>query len=129
MPEHIEECFEYVGEVMHPHSIFYFTFFEAEEYKRTGRKSFSYPYSFFAALAERTGFRLEDFAARYPHPVVSGWSERCGLPGPRRSPGTRAVKACIIRGASLNGHRADAAPRPARWRAGSAAGRRYARPS
>jgi SAM-dependent methyltransferase len=68
MPEHIEECFEYVGEVMHPHSIFYFTFFEAEEYKRTGRKSFSYPYSFFAALAERTGFRLEDFAARYPHP-------------------------------------------------------------
>lgn len=68
MPEHVEECFEHVAEVMHERSIFYFTFFEAESFERTGWKTFRYPYSFFTALTERKGFRLEDFAAQYPHP-------------------------------------------------------------
>ena len=68
MPEHIEECFENVGKVMHQESSFFFTFNLSSDLARTGLKSFSYPYSFFSKLADKHGLVIEDCQNDYPHP-------------------------------------------------------------
>ncbi len=67
-PEHIEQCFENVGHVMHENSTFFFTFNVGGEFKRTGLKDFCYPFSFFESLAEQYGFILQDCSKEYNHP-------------------------------------------------------------
>ena len=67
-PEHIEECFAHVGQVMGDDAVFYFTYARSEHPKRTGTRKFKYPFSFFEGLAERYGFELEDASADYRHP-------------------------------------------------------------
>lgn len=69
LPEsHIEECFAHIGAVMHTSSVFYFTFKPSARPERLGVKEFAYPFNFFAGLAARHGYRLQDMAAHYPHP-------------------------------------------------------------
>jgi SAM-dependent methyltransferase len=65
--EVIEHCFCHVGKIMHDESRFFFTFWESPVATRTGLKEFSYPVTFFEALAERHSFviRLGD---DYLHP-------------------------------------------------------------
>ena len=67
-PEHIEECFENIGRIMHDSSIFYFTYFQAEEYRQTALKGFRYPFNFFESVAQQNGFQLQDFSEEYGHP-------------------------------------------------------------
>lgn len=67
-PEHIKECFEHIGSIMHQTSVFYFTYFKGEEYEQTGLKDFCYPFSFFESLAEQYGFKLQDYSKDYNHP-------------------------------------------------------------
>lgn len=67
-PEHIEECFKYIGEIMKEDSVFFFTFFEAGQFIQTSRKNFSYPFSFFETLAVRYGFTVENYSSDYNHP-------------------------------------------------------------
>ena len=67
-PEHITECFEYVGNIMHGESKFYFTFSEEEEYRQKNNKDFAYPYSFFEPIAEKYGFKLKNCSEDYDHP-------------------------------------------------------------
>lgn len=66
--EHIEECFRHVGRVMRPSAGFFFTFYEAPRIRRSGRKKFEYPFSFFEGLAAKSGFDLTDRSSDYPHP-------------------------------------------------------------
>jgi predicted TPR repeat methyltransferase len=58
MPEHIEECFAHVGAIMHERSLFFFTFRQADSYRRFAFKEFEYPFAFFEALAARNGFEI-----------------------------------------------------------------------
>lgn len=67
-PEHIEECFLHIREVMHGNSVFYFTYFRAREYREASQKDFLYPLSYFEGLAERYNYHIEDFTWDYPHP-------------------------------------------------------------
>jgi len=67
-PEYIEECFENIGKVMGEHSVFYFTQFRGDRYKRSSIEGFYYPFSHFQSLAEEHGFSLKDCSAEYPHP-------------------------------------------------------------
>lgn len=68
-PEHIEECFQYIGRIMNQDSIFFFTFSaEALEFKQTGLKGFRYPFSFFQSLADEYRFNLKDRSRDYEHP-------------------------------------------------------------
>jgi SAM-dependent methyltransferase len=67
-PEHIQECFENVGRIMHGQSALYFTFVKGEMHRQSGLKDFSYPFSFFEALADRNAFTLGDCSADYDHP-------------------------------------------------------------
>ena len=54
-PHMIEECLSSANKVMHPGSVFYFTFMEGDEiYAVTARQ----PVSFYEATAERCGLRL-----------------------------------------------------------------------
>ena len=67
-PEHIEECFKYVGQIMKENSAFYFTFNEANQFTQTGRKNFSYPFSFFETLSLQYGFEAENYSNNYNPP-------------------------------------------------------------
>ncbi|MGB0561703.1 MAG: methyltransferase [Spirulinaceae cyanobacterium] len=67
-PEHIQECFAYVGDIMDDQSIFFFTYQSALKYTQTNLKDFRYPKSFFESLATQHGFQLSDYAAQYAHP-------------------------------------------------------------
>lgn len=67
-PEHIKECFENIGNIMHENSFFYFTYLKGEKYRQIGRKGFRYPFSFFENLAEQYGFKLQDCSKEYNHP-------------------------------------------------------------
>ncbi len=66
--EHIKECFENIGHIMHKKSVFYFTYRNGEEYGQTGLKDFCYPFSFFKSLAEQYRFKLHDCSKKYNHP-------------------------------------------------------------
>ena len=66
-PEHIEECFKHIGEIMKETSVFFFTFKEANLFRQTGVKGFRYPFTFFETLAEQYGFNLSP-ADDYNHP-------------------------------------------------------------
>jgi SAM-dependent methyltransferase len=67
-PEHIKECFENIGRVMHESSAFYFTYNKGEEFRQTGLKDFRYPFSFFESLAAQYRFKLQDRSKEYNHP-------------------------------------------------------------
>jgi SAM-dependent methyltransferase len=68
MPQHIEQCFRHIGRLMRKNSVFFFTFWDAPEYTKTGDKAFRYPYSFFQSLAGQYGFRLSNRSEEYRHP-------------------------------------------------------------
>lgn len=67
-PEHIQECFQNIGRIMHETSSFYFTYFQGIEHRQTSVKDFCYPSSFFESLAAQYYFRLEDCSREYDHP-------------------------------------------------------------
>jgi cyclopropane fatty-acyl-phospholipid synthase-like methyltransferase len=67
-PEHIKECFENIGKIMHKNSAFYFTYKQGEEYSQIGFKDFLYPFPFFESLAEQNRFKLQDCSKEYNHP-------------------------------------------------------------
>ena len=69
MPEHIEECFRHIVDVMDAGSVFYFTYNRASAHEQTGNKSFVYPWSFLTSLADKIGVSLEDCADEYDHPT------------------------------------------------------------
>jgi len=67
--EHIEECFRYIGDVMHDGSLFYFTFHFDKVYRQGGKvDKFFYPESFFDDLAQQYNFELCDYSEDYGHP-------------------------------------------------------------
>jgi SAM-dependent methyltransferase len=68
-PEHIEECFQCVGNVMKENSIFFFTYAKNDDFMNHSQKDFRYPYSFFEGLSAKYGFEIENHAANYPHPA------------------------------------------------------------
>ena len=68
MPDHIEEAFENIGEIMHPTSRFYFTFHIGSEYLRRSNTDFQYPVGFFDDLARKYHFLLVDRSQVYEHP-------------------------------------------------------------
>ena len=68
LPENIEECFQYIGGIMHHDSMFFFTFNESSEFQQTGLKDFGYPFSFFQSLAQQCGYDLKDGSSEYKHP-------------------------------------------------------------
>jgi len=65
---HIEECFAYIGRIMHEKSMFYFTYNLADDIKQVGLKDFKYPLSFFKCLAKKHGFNFQNLSQTYPHP-------------------------------------------------------------
>jgi SAM-dependent methyltransferase len=67
-PEHIKECFENIGQIMHKNSVYYFTYNKGEEFRQTGLKDFIYPFSFFESLARHYGYNLQDRSKDYSHP-------------------------------------------------------------
>lgn len=67
-PEHIEECFRHIVNIMDAGSIFSFTYNRASGHSQTGHKSFVYPWSFFTSLAQEVGMTLTDCADEYDHP-------------------------------------------------------------
>jgi len=67
-PEHVEECFRHVNQIMNPDSLFFFTFRERPEFQWTRLKEFSYPRSFFLSLGDQYGFWLTDCSGEYNHP-------------------------------------------------------------
>jgi SAM-dependent methyltransferase len=66
--EHIKECFQNIGRVMHDRSGFYFTYQQATEFQQVGLTDFRYPFALFESLAERYGFKLRDRSQEYKHP-------------------------------------------------------------
>ncbi len=66
-PEHIHECFEYVRNIMHAESKFFFTFWEGRTYGRRTIKNFEYPFEFFRRVAARHGLAVE-LMDDYAHP-------------------------------------------------------------
>lgn len=66
--ENVEECIQYVGNVMNKGAVFYFTYENKGEYKQTGTIAFSYPFSFFEELARNYGFEIADVTEEYNHP-------------------------------------------------------------
>jgi len=66
MAEHIEECFAHIGKIMHPQSLFFFTYFKGNA-RRVADKSFSYPLAFFTDLAAQNGMTIER-CNDYDHP-------------------------------------------------------------
>lgn len=68
-PEHIEECFKYVGQRMKENSAFFFTFSEANQFTQISRKNFRYPFSFFETLSFQYGFKAENHSNNYNHPA------------------------------------------------------------
>ena len=74
----IEECFANLHKVMHGDSRFYFTYVNSAAPEQINVKSFSFPYTFFAELADRHGFALENLSAQYRHP--GGQDMLCARP-------------------------------------------------
>jgi cyclopropane fatty-acyl-phospholipid synthase-like methyltransferase len=68
MEEHIEECLQHVGNVMHDDGQFFFTFREASTPTRVTLKEFAYPFSFLESLAAKHGLVLANLSHEYPHP-------------------------------------------------------------
>lgn len=66
-PEHIEECFESIGSIMHDNSVFYFTFKESPSFEQAGPKGFRYPFEYFENLADLHGFHAV-IEEGYDHP-------------------------------------------------------------
>lgn len=66
-PEHIRECFVYVGRVLHPASVLFYTYRRADEYRAVSVKEFDYPFSFFEEVAGENGLRVEE-QDDYDHP-------------------------------------------------------------
>lgn len=64
----IRECFENIGKCMHEGSAVYFTYSSAKSKKRTGIKSFAYPWTFFEELATDCGSKAADISDLYAHP-------------------------------------------------------------
>jgi len=64
----ILECLENIGKIMHRESLFYFTFFYADEEKQAEAYKFRYPTTFFERLGEEHGFRVVDVSSEYSHP-------------------------------------------------------------
>lgn len=67
-PEHIAECFEHIGQIMHADSAFFFTFRAAGRFEQRGPKDFSQPFSWFVSLAKRYDFELRDHSPDFRHP-------------------------------------------------------------
>lgn len=65
-PPQIEECFKNIKKVMNKSSRFFFTFGEAEEYRKFNQKDFNYPFSFFEKLAKQYKFDIK--RVDYAHP-------------------------------------------------------------
>ena len=65
--EHIAQSFERVARIMHPASVFFFTYNQADRIRRKTWKGFLYPFSFFEGLAARHGSRVEAMTD-YRHP-------------------------------------------------------------
>ena len=68
LPEHIEECFVHIGQVMAPEGKFSFTHHPGARFGRRSETDFEYPKSFFEELAKKHGFLLEDWSEEYRHP-------------------------------------------------------------
>ncbi len=68
-PECFEECFDYIGKIMHDQSAFYFTFFLGDRYEHFSIEDFRYPLSHLQSLADEHGFSLKDYSSEYPHPI------------------------------------------------------------
>lgn len=68
-PEHIDECFNNIKEIMHRETVFFFTFFKGNGYQEKSVKDFLYPLSFFKELAKKYDYELQDFTWDYPHPM------------------------------------------------------------
>ncbi|MEX2129636.1 MAG: class I SAM-dependent methyltransferase [Xanthobacteraceae bacterium] len=54
----IEECFAQIGQIMHPRSIFLFSYWNSQKPEKVPPKKFLYPHSFFNDLATAHGFAL-----------------------------------------------------------------------
>ena len=67
-PEHIEECFTHIMNIMHSDTCFYFTYFKSDNYNQKNMKDFEYPYSFFENMANKYGYNIKDKTKKYPHP-------------------------------------------------------------
>ena len=67
-PEHIRECFENIGSIMHTDSRFFFTYHPGESYRARSQTDFEYPIEFFLDLGREFGFHLEDLSEEYQHP-------------------------------------------------------------
>jgi SAM-dependent methyltransferase len=74
MPEHIEECFAHIGAMMHPRSVFFFTFRQADAYKQATFKEFDYPFGFFETLGAQNGFEIA-LRNDYYHPRRTAMAE------------------------------------------------------
>ena len=49
-PEHIRECFEHIGSIMHNGSRFFFTYHPGDSYRARSQTDFEYPIEFFMGL-------------------------------------------------------------------------------
>lgn len=67
-PQHIEECFANVMNIMHSKTTFFFTYFKADNYNQRNIKDFEYPFSFFEKLADQYGYIIDDLSNHYHHP-------------------------------------------------------------
>ena len=67
-PEHIEECFAHIRNVMHDEAVFYFTYHSGKTYSKKGSKEFRYPFCFFETFAGQFGLELRDESIAYAHP-------------------------------------------------------------
>jgi SAM-dependent methyltransferase len=84
-PEHIEECFAHIRNVMHDESVFYFTYHSGKTFSQKGSKGFRYPVCFFETLAGQFGFELRDESIAYAHPRGQRMAELKTLPISRKS--------------------------------------------
>lgn len=55
----IVECFQHVGAIMGPSSLFFFTWSDAPDFCRTPPKDFRQPFAFFMEVATANDFRME----------------------------------------------------------------------
>lgn len=68
LPEHIDECFGHISQVMAPGGKFFFTHHPGVQFRQRSATDFEYPKSFFAELSQKYGFLLEDWSEEYRHP-------------------------------------------------------------
>lgn len=67
-PEHIEECFDNLAQIMHADTRFFFTFRHYRRYTKSGLSNFGYPWEFFLELSNKHGFAVADVSRDYHHP-------------------------------------------------------------